>query len=81
MEIVGALDASTRLSELLDRTARGETFVITKQGHPVARLVPANGRDPEELDRVVKQLKTFRGAMKGVTREEIAAWKHEGRRS
>jgi prevent-host-death family protein len=39
MESIGAFDAKTRLSELLERVARGEMFVITKHGHPVARLV------------------------------------------
>ena len=38
--LVGAFEAKTRLGELLDRCQRGETIVITRHGHPVARLVP-----------------------------------------
>ena len=37
---VGAYDAKTRLSELLDRVERGEQVVITRHGRPGARLVP-----------------------------------------
>lgn len=37
---IGAYDAKTRFSELLDRVAEGEEITITKHGTPVARLVP-----------------------------------------
>lgn len=37
---IGAYDAKTRFSELLERAASGEEITITKHGSPVARLVP-----------------------------------------
>jgi prevent-host-death family protein len=37
---VGAYDAKTHFSELLDRVELGEEITITKHGTPVARLVP-----------------------------------------
>jgi prevent-host-death family protein len=37
---IGAFEAKTRLSELLDAVAGGRTFVITKRGRPVAELRP-----------------------------------------
>jgi prevent-host-death family protein len=42
---IGAFEAKTRLSELLDRVARGQVYRITKRGHPVAELrpVPSSG--------------------------------------
>ena len=40
METIGAFDAKTRLSELLERTAKGESFEITKHGRPVGKIVP-----------------------------------------
>jgi len=39
---VGAYDAKTHFSELLERVAEGEEITITRHGTPVARLVPAN---------------------------------------
>ncbi len=39
-EPVSLYDAKTHLSSLVDRAAAGEEFVITKSGHPMARLVP-----------------------------------------
>jgi prevent-host-death family protein len=41
MTTIGAIEAKSRLSELLDRVARGEEIVITRDGKPAARLVPA----------------------------------------
>ncbi|MCF8527641.1 MAG: type II toxin-antitoxin system Phd/YefM family antitoxin [Candidatus Nanopelagicales bacterium] len=38
---VGAFEAKTHLSSLLDRVEMGEEITITKHGRPVARLVPA----------------------------------------
>lgn len=45
---VAATEFKARCLELMDRVqARGETFVITKRGKPVARLVPLE-RAPDE---------------------------------
>jgi prevent-host-death family protein len=37
---IGAFEAKTRLSELLDEVAKGRRYRITKRGKPVAELVP-----------------------------------------
>lgn len=37
---IGAYDAKTRFSELLEDVAAGGEFTITKHGTPVARLIP-----------------------------------------
>jgi prevent-host-death family protein len=41
---IGAFDAKTRLSELLDRVDKGAVYVITKRGRPVAELRPPSRR-------------------------------------
>ena len=38
--IVNLYEAKTRLSELIERAARGEEIVIAKAGTPKARLMP-----------------------------------------
>jgi prevent-host-death family protein len=40
MESIGAFEAKTHLSALLDRVAKGETITITRHGIPAALLVP-----------------------------------------
>jgi prevent-host-death family protein len=52
-EPVSAYDAKTHLPKLLERTARGERFVITRHGKPVAQLVPV---EPDEADAVAEVL-------------------------
>jgi prevent-host-death family protein len=39
MRTVGAFEAKTNFSALLERVERGEQIVITRRGKPVARLV------------------------------------------
>jgi prevent-host-death family protein len=41
---IGAFEAKTHLSELLERVDRGQVYVITKRGRPVAELRPVPGR-------------------------------------
>ena len=52
MESLNVADAKRRFSELLDRVAAGERFVVTRRGKPTAALVPpAEARDdgPEHV--------------------------------
>jgi len=39
--------AQNALKDLIDRTARGETIVITRDDQPVAELVPVPGNRPQ----------------------------------
>jgi prevent-host-death family protein len=81
MEIIGAFDAKTRLSELLDRASRGESFQITKHGRPVGKIVPPDtAPDRAAIARAVETLRSFRGMFQGMTRDDLANMKHEGHR-
>jgi len=60
MITVGAFEAKTHLSTLLDRVARGEEVVITKHGKPVARLVSAAQIDRERVNDAFERLKLLR---------------------
>lgn len=42
---IGAFEAKTRLSELLERVSRGHVYRITRRGRPVAELRPIVGPD------------------------------------
>ncbi|HXJ93227.1 MAG TPA: type II toxin-antitoxin system prevent-host-death family antitoxin [Terriglobia bacterium] len=61
METVGAFDAKTHLSDLLDRVARGERITITRHGVPAAMLVPvgdaARKLTHEEIVRGMRELR------------------------
>ena len=61
METVGSFEAKTHLPQLLERTAKGEEFTITKHGKPVARLVPAVSDTPKpDVRAAVEAMKQFR---------------------
>lgn len=60
MITVGAFEAKTHLSTLLDRVAAGEEVVITKHGKPVARLVGAAQLDRQRAKEAVEKLKLLR---------------------
>ena len=45
---VGAYEAKTHFSELLERVAAGEQVTITRHGLPVARLVPIHAVATED---------------------------------
>jgi prevent-host-death family protein len=78
MLTVGAFEAKTHLSALLDRVAAGEEVVITKHGKPVARLVAAHRVDQTRAHEAFAKLKELR---KGTTLGGLS-WKElrdEGR--
>lgn len=64
MITIGAFEAKTHLSSLLDRVAGGEDVLITKHGKPVARLIKAEQVDRKQVDEAVAALKRMR---KGTT--------------
>ncbi len=39
---IGAFEAKTHFSELLEKVRRGQSFVVTKRGEPVAELGPVS---------------------------------------
>ena len=59
MPRVGAYEAKTHLPSLLARVQRGERFVITKHGQPVAELVPVVTRSDEAVQRAIEHLERF----------------------
>lgn len=79
MEEIGAFEAKTHLSRLLDRVAAGERLTITRRGRPVAMLVPVQDEAADDLTRVVEELRQL---SKGVRLDGLD-WREmrdEGRR-
>ncbi len=60
MTEVGAYEAKTHLSSLLERAAGGERITITRHGVPIAQLVPAGPAAARPLAETVAQLRAFR---------------------
>jgi len=79
MGSIGIYEARTRWSEIIDRVAKGEEFTITRQGSPVAKLVPTNGRLKTSVDEAIVELRRFRRKhkLRGITIKQMI---EEGRR-
>ncbi len=60
MPEIGAYEAKTRFSEILRRVERGERFVITRHGRPVAVLEPVSPARQRDVKEVIEALKEFR---------------------
>ncbi len=79
MITIGAFEAKTHLSALLERVAAGEEVVITKHGKPIARLIGAEASDRQRVADAVATMKQLR---KETTLGELS-WKDlrdQGRR-
>ena len=79
IQTVGAYQAKTHLPSLLGRVSRGREVLITKNGKPVARLVPAE--KPAGPDRTVfSRIRAMHERLslgEGVTAKDLI---NEGRR-
>ena len=80
MKSIGAFEAKTHLSALLERVSRGEKFRITRHGVPTALLVPVAESVPKLTHQeIVEGMRALRKRIKPgkpSVREMIA----EGRR-
>ncbi|MFZ5449237.1 MAG: type II toxin-antitoxin system Phd/YefM family antitoxin [Thermodesulfobacteriota bacterium] len=57
---VGAYEAKTRLSQLIDQVSKGEEIIITKHGVPMAALVPISGPRQQDPKAAIAAIKEFR---------------------
>ncbi len=79
MRSIGAYEAKTHLSRLLEEVAQGETITITRNGVPVAVLAPASGAKaftPQDAIAVIRNSRKHR-SLGGVSLRELI---DEGRR-
>jgi prevent-host-death family protein len=78
--VVGAYEAKTRLSELLEKVEAGEEITITKHGSPVAKLVPVRRKASiEERAAAVARIRKLGAglSLKGIKIKDLIA---EGRK-
>lgn len=59
MQTIGAFEAKTHFSSLLDKVEKGEHIVITKHGRVVAKMVPVMASGHSRTKQVISDLKTL----------------------
>ncbi len=79
MKSVGAYEAKTHLSQLLEQVAKGERVTIEKHGVPIAVMQSANPASRQTTGETVEALRAFRKGrrLKGHSLREMI---EEGRR-
>ena len=81
VETIGAFEAKTRLSELLEKVQRGQVFQITKRGKAVAELrMPSSDADPNRAAAALSaRFATLRKRVKpGPSARELVAMGRRG---
>lgn len=61
---IGAFEAKTHLSALLDQVAKGARITITKHGKAVALLVPPDEKEKLEHAEIAAGLRSLRSRIK-----------------
>ncbi len=79
MKKIGAYEAKTHFSQLLDEVAKGSSIMITRNGNPVAVLGPVKARDSEKIQAAICRIRSRNKGrnLRGVTIRELI---EEGRR-
>ena len=74
MKSVNIHDAKTHFSRLINEVAAGESVIIAKAGHPVAKIVPLDAVPAEQQKRTgfLRDME-FPDDFDGVAETEIAA--------
>ena len=60
MDSVGAYEAKTHLSQLLERVSKGERITITRHGVPVAVLQPFDATQNADVRTAIQEMREFR---------------------
>lgn len=73
MSEIGAYEAKTHLPKLLERVEKGERFVITRHGRPVAELTPIANRDAAGIRQAIAELRNVRKTLvrRGVRLKDV----------
>ena len=62
---IGAFEAKTHFSQILEKAEHGEDFIITRRGKPVAKIIPFEQKKGMTFKEAVEELKEFRKLYRG----------------
>jgi prevent-host-death family protein len=60
MADIAASDAKINFLKLLERVEKGQRFIITRYGKPVAELIPVAARDKVAIARAIADIRAVR---------------------
>jgi prevent-host-death family protein len=78
LEHIGSYDAKTKLSEILRKVQKGQSFTITNHGKPVADIVPSRAINSEHTLEAIQHILKIKG--KHVSNETLKESIEDGRK-
>jgi len=67
---IGAFEAKTHFSKILEQVERGDDFIITKRGKPVAKITPVEQEKKMTYKEAIEALREMRKLYKGKPGED-----------
>ncbi|MCY4100102.1 MAG: type II toxin-antitoxin system prevent-host-death family antitoxin [Rhodobacteraceae bacterium] len=81
---VGAFEAKTHFSALLQEASRGKKIVITLRGKPVAKIVPFEEPESPNTNDLLTRINNLRNRISlqtgPISLDEILSFRDEGRK-
>jgi prevent-host-death family protein len=62
---IGAFEAKTHFSQIIDKVEHGADFVVTKRGKPVAKIIPFQKEREMTRQEAFEKLKEMRKLYRG----------------
>ena len=63
---IGAFEAKTHFSQIIEKVENGADFIITKRGKPVAKIIPIEQEKQMTRKEAIEALREMRKHYKGV---------------
>jgi prevent-host-death family protein len=64
-QTIGAFEAKTHFSRIVEKAEQGDDFIITRRGKPVAKIIPFEQKPEmtrsEAIEKLVEMRKLYRG--------------------
>jgi prevent-host-death family protein len=62
---IGAFEAKTHFSQIIDKVMQGADFIVTRRGKPVAKIVPIENKPEMTFQEAVAKLTEMRKLYRG----------------
>ena len=64
-QLIGAFEAKTHFSKIIEKAEQGADFIVTKRGKPVAKIIPFKQEKEmtrkEAMEQLAQMRKLYRG--------------------
>jgi len=67
---IGAFEAKTHFSQVLEQVERGDNFIVTKRGKPVAKIMPVEQEKKMTYREAIEALREMRKLYRGKPGED-----------